>query len=198
MTRLPTDAHISRSWRVHELTPEFHLEDVWALHTPGGPGELPRLLGQLASDDFPRGAPLVVRVLWEARWKIGGLLGWDREDAGPGARTSTLRDRLPPDLRSAPPGPDLGPPFTSLYLLENEWAAEMGNRTVHAVIHIGWVLDESGDHRGQMAVLVKPDGLLGTVYLAAIKPLRHLVVYPAFIRRIERRWQAESSGQAKT
>lgn len=29
-----------------------------------------------------------------------------------------------------------------------------------------------------MAVLVKPNGLLGTAYMAAIKPFRQLIVYP--------------------
>jgi len=51
-------------------------------------------------------------------------------------------------------------PFTSLYVLENEWAAEIANRTMHA-IHIGWVPDGAGGYRGQMAILVKPNGLLG-------------------------------------
>ena len=66
--KLPATAHTSRPWRIHELTPDFQLEEVWALPTPGGPGDLPRLVAQFASDDFfPDGAPLVVRVLWEAR-----------------------------------------------------------------------------------------------------------------------------------
>ena len=192
--KLPATAHTSRPWRIHELTPDFHLEDVWALPTPGGPGDLPRLVAQFASDDFfPLGAPPVVRMLWEARWKIGALLGWDRPEAGLGARAATLRDRLPTDLRDAPRGPGFEP-FNPLYLLENEWAAEMANRTVHAVLHLGWVPDGSGGYRGQMAVLVKPNGLVGTAYMAAIKPLRYLIVYPALIRGIEGRWQAEQSG----
>ncbi|HEY6811580.1 MAG TPA: hypothetical protein VI074_02705, partial [Propionibacteriaceae bacterium] len=36
--------HTSRPWRIHQLTPDFHIEDVWALATPGGPNELPRLV----------------------------------------------------------------------------------------------------------------------------------------------------------
>ena len=39
--RLPDTAHTSRPWRIHELTPDFRLEDVWALPTPGRPGRLP-------------------------------------------------------------------------------------------------------------------------------------------------------------
>jgi hypothetical protein len=32
--RLPNTAQISRPWRIHELTRDFWLEDVWALPTP--------------------------------------------------------------------------------------------------------------------------------------------------------------------
>jgi hypothetical protein len=186
--RLPNTAHTSRPWRIHELTPDFDVEDVWALQTPGRPDELPRLVSQIASDNFPDGAPLVVRILWDARWKIGALLRWDGQGAGVGSRVTSLRDRLPSDLRDAPSGLEIGSPFTSVYQLEDEWAAEMANRTVHAVMHIGWVPDESGGYRGQMAVLVKPNGLFGAAYMAAIKPFRYLIVYPALMRRFERGW----------
>ena len=189
--RLPNTAHTSRPWRIHELTPDFVVEDVWALPTPGGPDDLPRLVSQIASGNFPDGAPLVVRTLWEARWKIGALLRWDGQDASLGSRVNSLRDRLSTDLRAAPTGPDFAP-FTSVYQLEREWAAEMANRTVHAVMHIGWVPVESGGYRGQMAVLVKPNGVLGAAYMAAIKPFRHLVVYPALMRSIEQKWLASA------
>jgi hypothetical protein len=199
--RLPNSAHTSRPWRIHELTSDFEVKDVWALPTPGGPDELPRLVATLVSDNsdnsgnFPDGAPLVVRFLWEARWKIGAVLGWDSGDAGVGSRVTSLRDRLPSDLRDAPTGPDFKDvPFTSVYLLDDEWAAEMANRTAHTVMHISWVPDESGGYRGQMAVLVKPNGPLGAAYMAAIKPFRHLIVYPALMRIIERDWLAEGSG----
>jgi hypothetical protein len=105
----------------------------------------------------------------------------------------TLRDRLPADLRDAPPGPEFDSlPFTSLYLLEDEWAAEAANRTMHGIMHIGWVPDEAGGYRGQMAVLVKPNGLFGTAYMAAIRPFRHLIVYPPLMRQIEREWRART------
>ena len=53
-------------------------------------------------------------------------------------------------------------------------------------MHIGWVPDGTGGYRGQMAVLVKPNGLLGNAYMAAIRPFRHLIVYPPMLRQIER------------
>ena len=61
---------------------------------------------------------------------------------------------------------------------------------MHGVLHLGWVPDGAGGHRGQMAVLVKPNGRFGVAYMAAIAPFRHLVVYPALMRDIERSWRA--------
>jgi hypothetical protein len=196
--RLPTTAHTSRSWRIHEIAGDFQVEDVWALPTPGGPDDLPRLVRQFANGDGD-GAPIsapVPRVLFAIRWKLGALFGWDKPDAGIGARVRTLRDRLPADLRDGTRGPDLrAVPFTSVYQTHDEWAAESANHTVHAVMHIGWVPDAVGGYRGQMAVLVKPNGLLGAVYMAAIKPFRYLGVYPALIRMIGREWQANAGAQ---
>jgi hypothetical protein len=189
--RLPNTAHTSRPWRIHELTRDFRLEDVWALPTPGGPDDFPRLVRAIASGDPSQGSSRAARALWAIRWKVGELLGWDGPDAGLGSRVPTLRDGLPADLRDAPSGPDLDSlPFTSLYLLDDEWAAEIANRTMHGVMHLGWVPDGTGGYRGQMAVLVKPNGLLGTAYMAAIRPFRHLIVYPPAMRQIERAWRA--------
>ena len=191
--KLPNAAHTSRPWRIHELTRDFRLEDVWALPTPGGADDFPRLVQGIASGDPSQGSSRAVRMLWAMRWKVGGLLGWDGPDAGLGSRVSTLRDRLPADLGDAPSGPDFDAlPFTSLYLLEDEWAAEIANRTMHGVMHIGWVPDGTGGYRGQMAVLVKPNGLFGNGYMAAIKPFRHLIVYPLMMRDIEREWRSRA------
>jgi hypothetical protein len=191
--RLPNSAHTSQRWRMHELTPDFRIEDVWALPTPGGPDDFPRLVEQFASADPSQTLPGTARTLWALRWKLGDLLGWDDEDVGLGSRVPTLRDRLPADLRDAPSGPDFDAlPFTSLYVLDDEFAAEIANRTMHGVLHLGWVPDGTGGYRGQMAVLVKPNGLLGTAYMAAIRPFRHLIVYPAMTREIERAWRARA------
>ena len=144
-----------------------------------------------ASADPSRGSPGAVRALFAIRWKLGELLGWDAPDTGLGARVPTLRDRMPADLRDAPSGPDFDAlPFSSLYLIDDEWAAEIANRTMHGVLHIGRVREGNGGWRAQMAVLVKPNGLLGNVYMAAIRPFRHLIVYPAMMRQIERESRA--------
>jgi len=191
---LPNSAHTSRPWRIHELTRDFRLEDVWALPTPGGPDDFPRLVEGIASGDSSQSPSRAARVLWAIRWKVGELLGWDDPDAGLGSRVPTLRDRLPVDLRDAPSGPDFDAlPFTPLYLLKDEWAAEIANRTMHGVMHLGWVPDQTGGYRGQMAVLVKPNGLFGTGYMAAIRPFRHRIVYPPAMRELGREWRALAS-----
>jgi hypothetical protein len=162
--RLPETAHTSRPWRIHELAPDLRLEDVWALPTPGGPDDFPRLVELITAYDPSRGSSAVVRALFAIRWKVGAVLGWDEPDAS----------------------------FTPLYQSEDEWAAEIVNRTVDGVLHIGWVPDESGGYRGQLAVLVKPNGRLGSAYMLAIKPFRHLIVYPTMLRELGRAWQVPS------
>src|SRR5438874_4080405 len=90
--RLPNSAHTSRPWRIHEITRDFRLEDVWALPTPGGPDDFPRLVEQFASADPSRSLPGAARMLWALRWKLGKLLGWDDEGGGVDSRVPTLRD----------------------------------------------------------------------------------------------------------
>jgi Protein of unknown function (DUF2867) len=82
-------------------------------------------------------------------------------------------------------------PFSPVYLTDDEWNAELANRTVHAVLHLSWVPGRADGYRGQMAVLAKPNGLLGNAYLIAITLFRHLIVYPSLIRGIGQRWQAD-------
>ena len=153
-----------------------------------------------------QGSASLVRALFALRWKLGKLFGWDRPGSGVGQRVRSLRERLPADLLEAPRGPDLravpgraaadGPPiFSSVYQTHDEWVAELSNQTVHAVLHLGWVLDDSGGgYHAQMAVLVKPNGWVGRAYMGAIKPFRYAVVYPLLLRSIGRHWQTQAAG----
>jgi hypothetical protein len=190
--KLPSTAHTDRPWRIHAIAEGFRLEDVWELPTPGGPEDFPRLVRLMAAMDPGQGSSRASRALFALRWKIGELLGWDEPGSGLGARVPTLRDRLPADLRGTPVPDSAALPFTPLYLTADEFAAEIANRTVHGVLHLGWVEDGDGGYRGQMAVLVKPNGLLGSAYMAAIMPFRYLIVYPQMLRAIGRAWQAEA------
>ena len=103
--RLPEAAHTARPWRVHALTQDFEVEDVWRLPTPGGPDDLARLVEQFAAPDDDRDElPAVVRALFALRWKLGELLGLDEDGTGLEERVPSLRERLPADLRDGSRG----------------------------------------------------------------------------------------------
>jgi hypothetical protein len=195
MERLPDSAHTSRPWRIHELTRDFRLEDVWQIRAPGRPDDRDTAAEVLVELDPGRSSSLAVRALFALRWKLGGLLGWDEPDNGLDSRVPTLRDRLPPDLRDTDPPQLRELPFTSLYITDDEFAAEIANGTMHGVMHIGLVADDAGGHSGRMAVLVKPNGRFGAVYMAAIKPFRYLAIYPAMLGEFERSWQARADAR---
>ena len=193
---LDKSEHTKRPWRIHDLAKDFQILDVWALPTPGGADDFAQLVDLWSTFDPGRSSP-VVRALFTIRWTLGRVLGLDRPDTGLGARVETLRDRLPDDLRGAPT--DLArdrSPFSPLYLTDDEFAMEIANQTVHGVLHVGWVPDGAGGFRGQMAVLVRPNGALGVAYMAAIAPFRHLIVYPLMMRDIGRAWRERASERA--
>jgi hypothetical protein len=201
--RLPNAAHESHPWRIRHIAPDFTLEDVWALPAHGGAEDFPALLELMVSLDPGNGGSLPTRVLWLVRDRLGEWFDLGRisdpidngraDGAGalpiPGRSETSLTDRLPDDLRDTAADVDFGStPFTPLYRTDDEFAAELSNRTVHAVMHLAWVDRGEGRYQGQMAVYVKPRGPLGQGYMAFIKPFRYLIVYPALMAQIERRW----------
>jgi hypothetical protein len=55
---------------------------------------------------------------------------------------------MPADLRDAPADLDFAAlPFRLLYLLDDEWAAEIANGKMRGVLHVGWVPDGTGAGR---------------------------------------------------
>ncbi len=205
--RLPNSEHESRPWRIREITPDFILEDVWALPTPGGAEDFPALLELMAVSDPANSSSLPTRVLWRVRERLGSLLdlgsistptdGAAGAAGGlpiPGTNETSLAERLPDDLRNTTADIDFGSlPFVPLYRTDVEFAAELSNRTVHAAMHLAWVEEGDDRYRGQMAVYVKPRGAFGRGYMALIKPFRHLIVYPALLKQTERAWRARPS-----
>jgi Protein of unknown function (DUF2867) len=191
--RLANTAHTARPWRIHQLAPDFRIEDVWELPCSGGPQDFPRLVAMIAKQDPSRSSSHAARTLFAIRGKLGEALGWDGTDKP----MPSLRERLPVDLRNSPRPAFDALPFTSLYLHDDEFAAEVANRTMHGVLHLSWVPDELGGFRGQMAVLVKPNGALGGSYMQAIRPFRHLIVYPALIGQLGRAWRKQSGARVE-
>jgi hypothetical protein len=197
--KLSNSEHEAHPWRIGEVAPDFKLEDAWALPAQGDAEDFAALLEVMASLDPASGGSFATRALFSIRYRVGGWLGWDDAPdplAIPSDGETTLRARLPEDLRNTntATGPNLSAyGFMPLYRTDVEWAAELSNRTVHAVMHLAWV-PEGDRYRGQMGVYVKPRGRLGATYMAAIAPFRHHVVYPALMRQIERAWNTRSRG----
>ena len=194
--KLSNSEHFSRPWRIHDLTPDFRLEDVWALPTPGGRDDFPRLIQMVATVGEGRQRLSVVSMLFAVREVLGQVFGWDGQEAAADPTRPSLRNRLPADLRDAQSTVQPAMGFTPLYQTDDEWAAELINGTVHGVMHLGWVPDGAGGYRGQMAVLVKPNGLLGHAYMAAIKPFRYLIVYPRMLKGFGRKWLSATAAKA--
>lgn len=187
---LPRSEFYARPWRIHEIAPDFRVVDVWQLPTPGHADDLAGLAELFATGPGDDDASGIVRLVWSVRWGLGRVLGWDNPQHGVGIRVPSLNARLPEDLRDCPIGPDFTDlPFTPIYLLPNEFAAELANKTCHGVLHLGWVRTEFGCWTAQMTVLVQPNGSLGRAYMAGIQPFRHTLVYPSLLRRIERDWR---------
>lgn len=189
--RLPEAEHTDRPWRIHTIVPDFRVEDVWAFRTPGaGPADFPVMLDALRAHGGLHEQSLPSRALFAVRWRLGALFGWDEPAQSIGSRVRSLRERLPDDLRQPVTGTAVpNTPFTALYELPDESAYELANKTVHDVLHLGWVQGDSGDYELRMAALVKPNGLFGRLYMAAITPFRYLVIYPAMTRQWERAWR---------
>ena len=199
--RVPNSVIEQHPWRIREITRDFRLEDVWALPAYGDAEDFDLLVDETLASAPGDSASLPTRVLWVVRDLLGRAFGLggvsDAAGAGalpiPGTNETSLKGRLPADLQGT--AEDLhfaSLPFVPVFRTETEFAAEISNRTVHGVLHLAWVPLGDGRFQGQMAVYVRPRGLLGEGYMALITPFRLWIVYPALMRRIERVWGARA------
>jgi hypothetical protein len=193
--RLSNATHEAHPWVIAQVAPDFKLLDVWQLPAQGGPDEFPTLVEIVTSLDPAKGDSRATRALFSLRWRLGAWFGWDNDTgelAVPGRTETTLSARVPEDLRDTATRPVAvgSATFVPIYRTDDEWAAEISNSTVHAVMHLAWIEQGEGVYRGQMGVYVKPRGRFGATYMALIGPFRHLIVYPALMRQIARAWDA--------
>lgn len=196
--RVPNSVHGTHPWVMADIAPDFTLLDAWDLPVEGGAGDFESLLDAVSRFDPERADSLPTRALFWLRFRIGAALGWDGPGTPrpiPGCTESSLRDRLPDGLRRSQATPAIGAAhgFVPLYRTADEWAGELSNATVHGVLQFAWVEQGGGRYRGRLGVYVKPRGRRGAAYLRAIEPFRHLIVYPALLRRIGRAWAERSS-----
>lgn len=187
--RLSRAAHTSQPWRVHKLAPDFEIENVWRVRTPGAGVDdfLPALKVILRTGGKPTGEGPVARFLFALRWKLGSWFGWDRPERGLGTWSTPLTELIA-EVSEPLVASRESSPFTPVYRMSREAASEMGNATVHGVMHFGWVLGENGDYELRVTVLTKPHGRAGRFYMRLITPFRLLLVWPPMISAWEKRW----------
>jgi hypothetical protein len=177
----------ARPLRVHALLQDVQLEDVWSVPLVGGGA------GRTVEDvrsAMLRGreeAPVVVRALFGLRNRIGALLGWDQPR--PAWSGDSYANRLSAEDRArslvAPGTPDGS--FRVLYRFEDEQLTELRNATVHAFVSLS-IRPTPGGYQAYAGVFVHPVHRFTRLYMAAIAPFRHWIVYPAIIRSIQRTW----------
>ncbi len=193
--RLPSAAHEAHPSVIAQIAPDFKLLDVWGLPAEGRADEFDTLVAIVTSLDPANSDSRATRALFALRFRLGAWFGWDDATSKlpvPGHTETTLSARVPEDIRDTVTHPVVvdSTTFVPLYRTDNEWAAEISNSTVHAVMHLAWIEGDEGFYRGRMGVYVKPRGRFGAAYMALIGPFRHLIVYPALMRQIERTWNA--------
>jgi hypothetical protein len=204
--RVPNEVQLARPWRIHSLVADFTLEDVWTLPAIAGEqDDFGSVIDMAARFDPATADSVPARLLWGMRDRLGEWFDLGRISATvsgdnrlpiPGTREFSVGDRLPDDLRGSANGVHFDHlPFVPLYRTENEFAAEISNRTVHGVAHVAWVDRGDGRYQPQMAVYVKPRGLFGQAYMAFIKPFRYWIVYPGLERQAQRMWSHRQAAQ---
>lgn len=175
--RRSTKDHTAQAWRVHALAKDLELLDVWRfpirIAAEVSLAEF-RIFFDKTLADLQKGSGPAA-LLFRLRGWLGRIFGWDAEDS--------------PDELYGNRG------FSSAYKDEFEHLTEIRNETVHAFMHLGRIelmpaAGEASDWSPQMAIYVKPRGLLGRAYMALIGPFRHWIVYPSMMRAVERAWPA--------
>ena len=185
--RIDPAEHRAQPWRVHTLAPDFELLDVWrfALAEPDLDAVLAKFWTVFAG---------MARDSWLARTRlrVGRMMRWDDHDFSrpiPGCTEKSVGERLTAADRAASragtdaPSPIDSPVVRTVYVFANDALYEASNDTIHLMLHVGIV-----GSTATLAVYIKSRGVFSRVYMAAITPARHWIVYPAFTRKLEAAW----------
>ena len=194
---LSQDQYQSQLWRVHDLAHDFELIDAWQvpidINSPKPHSFLE--VCQFLININPSEASRLVSLLIKIRFALGNFLHLDGDHTWlpiPGTNGPNLRDRLTASDRAQDrtfeiqrPTNNLVTLFKPVYLFDNESLLELSNKTIYALLHVGL----TANNQIWMGVYIKSRGPLSNIYMLAIRPFRHLIVYPAWFKLIEKKWQ---------
>jgi hypothetical protein len=205
---IPTKTHRSQSWKVHEIAKDFVLLDVW---------EFPILADKTRNQDFssflkimrqpPKNSVagffslrhLAARFLVSLRVYMGEIFGLDKNINSlpiPGCEETSMKERLSVEDLKKNIADSIGEGiqdkgiWQTVYLYENEMLTEHSNDTVHVLMHFGWIQKSGNYFIPQLTVYAKPRGKWGEFYMKLIMPFRHVIVYPAMMEEVKKKWDA--------
>ncbi len=160
--RLDNTVHQQQNWWVHDYARDFELLDLWQYPIEAERAEDFETFHELHDmKAMVAETSILVRALFGLRLALGKIFGWDN---------------------------DQGIGFYEVFRDPREQVLRIENKTVTALMHLGWVQKPNHTWTAQMAVFVLPRGRLGRWYMRAIAPFRHRIVYPALMRAGKRRW----------
>ncbi len=188
--QLDPSVHTGRHWRVSTLCPDFRVLDVWRLPIHGQPGDFADVC-RVFVENGHRTDSAATALLFRIRLALGALLRLDAPVGASVAERLTADDRRRD--RSGPPAVE--GMATPVYVFDDEALYEVSNKTIHALIHLGWVDAPGGGCTAEMAIYIRSRGRLSDAYMALIAPFRHRIVYPALLARIGRVWAARVTGR---
>ncbi len=189
--QFPTENFNRLPLRAHSLLAEVPLRTLDHLKLSGGRKdmtlpEIKEVIGFGGETEFEVGR--VTRALFWLRGLIGRILHWD--DVPDLADERTYLQRLNPEDQKrslVPPGKTEGISRV-LYCFENEFLAEIINRTVHCFWLIAMQPSVDG-YDVYFAVYVKKLNWFTPIYMALITPMLKLIIYPAMLKGSQRRWE---------
>ena len=174
---------------VHEFLAGVPLRTLDRIDLPGGKSymtvlDIKETVGFNTEKLEPGG---ITKALFWLRGLIGRLFGWD--DADKLVESVSWLPRLTRKERARSlitPGKKEGI-SRLLYCFENEFLAEIVNKTVHCF----WVMATKQTADGYvlyMAVYVRKLNWFTPIYMALVTPMLKWVIYPALNKSIKKRW----------
>ena len=131
---------------------------------------------------------ILTKSLFWVRGLIGRILGWD--DADKLAESVSFLTRLTAEDKErslVEPGKKEGISRV-LYCFENEFAAEIINKTVHCF----WVMASERTANGYafyMAVYVRRLNWFTPIYMAMVTPVLKWIIYPSLNKTVVKNWR---------
>lgn len=180
-------------WRVKDIASDFKLIDSWEL--PIDVSGVPFMdVYKFLVTINPAQTNQISKILFATRHLLGRIFNWDDDNSWlpvPETGEMSLKQRLTTEDRSNNqadkvilPKEKMGT-FKTVYLFEKESLIEVSNKTIFSLIHY-YLID---DNKIKMDIYVKSRGFSSELYMGLIRPFRHIVVYPAWLKLIKRSWE---------